>query len=143
MYSCIYACVYAQAILAQDLCLRFMHSSHRGPLTASIAMSSPPSLWSTREQRRHAAVARDMNAIAEKFNTLESMVFNLDAKLDEVLIGIADLNAGKSHAEASRPDPSVQDVSARVARMEFLLMRTSVNDLRPSMPKSQPCYLKR
>ena len=88
-----------------------------------------PSLWPIRHQRRDAAIARDRAHSESRFQGLEKAIASIHCKLDEVLSRIEQPLPPPPglQSEEIKPDKLI-DITTRVERIEFLLLRTSLSN---------------
>ena len=108
-----------------------MHKLAQGFPTASTAMAvsdSTPGLWSARKMKRNAAVQRDMTLILNRLEKFDAMLVQTDSKVDK-LMNAVDIEVC-SHRVGHDLDEEVHDVQSRISRIELLLFRTSVEELK-------------
>ena len=92
-----------------------MHSALSPVDTARTAMAVI-SMWLTRREKRHAAVAPDFNALDTRLQSIEHSMQALLHKLDVRCV--------------QESNQKLQDIDARVHRMEHLLFRTLLSQFK-------------
>ena len=90
---------------------------------------TPPGLWSVRNSKRHAAVARDTLVITARLDDLAFKTASIDSKLDKILLALSksSVNDDNTHFKGR---VCGNDVAERVTHMEMLLLRTSMEDFK-------------
>ena len=85
-----------------------------------------PSLWPIRNQRRHVAVTRDLQALQTRLSDVEKSLGNLNTKLDSILSRLPCNPPGLLPVQ--EPANDFQDINERLYRLEALLLRTPLPD---------------
>ena len=96
---------------------------------------SVPSVWPVRNERRHAAMAKDMDKINSRLSNIENIVEQLSDKLNDVMA----ILSPKSHIVHPPPglqinvDKDHQDYQHRIERLETILVCSPPEPFQPSV----------
>jgi hypothetical protein len=89
---------------------------------------SVPSAWPVRNERRQAAVSRDMNKVEARLLRIESSLELISGKLRDVCNIIQ--NDMPTSKQLMAPMETCDPLESRIDKLELLLLRTSLEDFR-------------